>query len=203
MNEEKPDREDDASKMSDAIINAVNEDRADEDDDAFSRRERKVESSKEDERIRKAKELKKQLRKRELGILRYRWPTAVLIMTGIFSIFTQFLPVWIQNTLVYGFDSYWEAFLFNGNVFWLFPIISGIILIVIGYFAYARPRATFWAVGPAMMMAMAGSLVYFLIELAVIANSELMGELLTTGTPMEMLVIAVLSLLAIALREKE
>ncbi len=203
MNEENPEREEGASEMSDAIIDAVNEDQADF-DDVFSRGERKVEKSKEEERIRKAKELKKQLRKRELGILRYRWPTAVLIITGIFSLMTQFLPVWVQDSVnpVYGFNTYLEGFLFNGNGFFLFPLISGIILIAIGFFAYARPRATYWAVGPAMMMAMAGSFVYLLIEV-VASVPDLQIEISATGTPLQMFVVAVLSLLAIALREKE
>ncbi len=202
MIEEKPDSQDDASEMSDAIIDAVKEDRADS-EDALSKRERKVEMSKEEERIQKAKELKKQLRKRELGILRYRWPAAILIISGVFSIVSEFLDVWNNTQLFYGFNTYWEAFLFSPNVFWLFPLICGCILILIGFFAYARPKFTFLAVIPAMMMTMAGALPYFLIDLVGIANPDAIGDIQATLVPIQMFIVAVLCLLAIAMREKE
>ncbi|MHA1909616.1 MAG: hypothetical protein ACW98Y_20115 [Candidatus Thorarchaeota archaeon] len=200
MIDERPEHEEDPSEMSDAIIDAVNKERV-EDDDAFSKPERKVERTKEEERILKAKELKKQLRMRELGILRYRWPTAVLLISGIFSILTEFLDIWVQipnPDPAYGFDSYWAAFIFNPNVFWLFPIISGSILIVISYFAYTRPKYTFISIIPAMMMAIAGAFPFLLIEIAFgVVEIEM------TLVPIQMVIVAILSLLAIAMREKE
>ncbi|MFW9850769.1 MAG: hypothetical protein ACFFF4_16705 [Candidatus Thorarchaeota archaeon] len=199
MNEEMPENEDNAADMSDAIVDAVNRDKEDS-DDALSKRERKVEQTKEAERIRKAKELKKQLRKRELGILRYRWPAAILIISGVFSLLNQFLAIWIQDALdpAYGFNTYMEAFFFNGNVFFLFPIFSGILLILIGYFAYARPRATYWSLAPAMMMAMAGAFPYLLIDIV-----SGFVDIQATMVPIQMIFVAVLCLLAIAMREKE
>lgn len=205
MFEQSDDREEEAAELSESIVEAVEKDQSKAtDEDTLSRREKKIESTKEQERIQKARALKKQLRKRELGILRYRWPAAVLIITGMFSIITQFLPVWVQDELepAYGFNTYMEGFFFNGNVFFLFPVISGIILIAIGFFAYTRPKATYWAVAPAMMMAMAGSFVYLLIEVALsVPGVEVVIS--ATGTPLQMLVTVILSLLAIALREKE
>ena len=202
MIEENPER--DADEMSDAIISAVKDDQnMSDDEDALSKGERRVELGKEEERILKAKQLKKELRKRELGILRYRWPTTVLVISGIFAIMTQFLAVWNQVSAFYVFNNYWEAFLFSANGFWLFPLISGIILIVIGFFAYTRPKATYFAVIPAMMMAMAGSMVYFLIELVAVGLPDFSNEIIATLAPIEMLVVAVLALLSIAIREKE
>ncbi|MDF1539136.1 MAG: hypothetical protein P1Q69_09545 [Candidatus Thorarchaeota archaeon] len=204
MIDEKSERTDDAEDMSSAIVSAVEEEeRKNDDEDALSRNERRVELTKEEERIQKAKQLKKELRKRELGILRYRWPTVVLFVSGIFAIITQFLAVWTQVSAFYGFNTYWEAFLFNTNIFWLFPMISGIILIVMAFFAYSRPKATYFGVVPAMMMAMAGSMPYFLIELVAVGIPDFANEIVATGTPIEMFVVAILALLAIAIREKE
>ena len=98
-------------KMADEIIDAVKEDPdMDDDEDALSPRERQVEIDKEQERIRRAQELKKQLRKRELGILTYRWPAVVLILSGIMAIFTQFQQVMVHPPGI-GFDTFIDAIL--------------------------------------------------------------------------------------------
>ncbi|MFW9920534.1 MAG: hypothetical protein ACFFED_13100 [Candidatus Thorarchaeota archaeon] len=198
----------DTTEMAEAIVDAVEEERSTvNDEDALTKMEREVEADKEQERIRRAKELKKQLRRREIGLLYYRWPAAVLILSGILAIATEFLPIWVQEEAVFGFYTFWEGFIVAGSVFWLFPIASGAIMIVLGYFAYARPKTTFLAVIPAMLMAMAGSQVYFLITAAYtaaeIAGTPIDFAFMATGTPLQMIIVALLALLSIAIREKE
>jgi hypothetical protein len=53
-----------------------------------------------------------------------------------------------------------------------------------------------------MLMAMAGIMVYFLVTFAVSADPSLDGLILATGGPIGMLTVAVLCLLAVAIREK-
>lgn len=199
---------DEPQEMADAILDAVEEEQSSSDDvDALSKVEREVEADKEEERIRRAKELRKQLRKREIGLLYYRWPAAVLVLSGVLAIFTEFLPIWVQEEEVFGFYTFWEGFIQAGSIFWLFPIASGAIMMILGYFAYARPKATFLAVIPAMLMAMAGSQVYFLVTAAYtaaeIAGTPIDFEFIATATPLQMIIVALLALLAIAIREKE
>ena len=80
-------------------------------------------------------------------------------------------------------------------------------MIILAYFAYSRPKMTFLAIIPAMLMAMAGSQVYFLVTAAYtaadIAGTPIDFEFMATATPLQMVIVAVLALLAIAVREKE
>ncbi|NHJ13375.1 MAG: hypothetical protein EAX95_06840 [Candidatus Thorarchaeota archaeon] len=191
-------------EMAEEIIDAVEDEQQDE--DALTKREREIERKKEEERVKKAMELKKQLRKRELGLLHYRWPALVLILSGILAIWTEFLVVMTHEAGV-GFDTFWDVFLFGAfdqapyNGFFIFPLVAGTLLIVLGFFAYSNPKATYFSAIPAMMMAMAGMNVYFFVSvtLQLIPNVELAS----TGVPMTMLIVGVLSLISIALREKE
>ncbi|MFX0107822.1 MAG: hypothetical protein ACFE7R_06045, partial [Candidatus Hodarchaeota archaeon] len=185
-------------EMASEIIDAAQEE---EQDDGLTKGEREIESKKEAERIRKAKKLRKQLRKRELGLLQYKWPAAMLILTGILAIWTEFVVIWTQNPVVYGFDTFWGGFTFSGNVFFLFPAISGIILIVSGYLAYSNPKATFLSIIPSMMMSMAGGQIYFLISVVTMANEDI--ELVPTGAPVTMFIVGLVALLSIFLRERE
>ncbi len=194
---EKSGDETDSDELASELIDAVEEDQ--EEDDALTKSERKIESQKEEERVRKAKELRKQLRRRELGLLQYRWPAAVLILTGVLSIWTEFSVVMLHDPGI-GFDTFWDALFLSGNPFFLFPLLAGGILIILGYFAYSNPKATYLSVIPAMMMAMAGMNVYFLISFGLQINPDAM--LMATGTPLTMLLAGLLSLLSILLREK-
>ncbi|MHA2240780.1 MAG: hypothetical protein ACXACE_04165 [Candidatus Thorarchaeota archaeon] len=202
MEEDKPMNEDEASEIADEIIDAIEND-IESTEDGLTKKERQIELDKETERIRKAKELKKQLRQRELGFLNYRWPAVVLILAGVLAIWTEFNTVWVQNEIVYGFNTFLEGFLFNGSIFFLFPIISGVILAVLGVFAYRNPKATYLSVVPAMLMAMAGAQVYFLVTAAVTADPSLDGQILATGTPFTMFIIALLGIMSFLIREKE
>ncbi|MHA2142387.1 MAG: hypothetical protein ACXADC_12170 [Candidatus Thorarchaeota archaeon] len=186
-----------SDEIASEIIDAVEEDQ--EEEDALTKGERKVEERREAERVRKAKELKKQLRRRELGLLQYRWPAIVLVLTGVLSIWTEFSVVMIHDPGI-GFDTFWSALFLSGNPFFLFPLLAGGLLIVLGYFAYSNPKATYVSVLPAMMMAMAGMNVYFLISFGLQVNPDAL--LMSTGTPLTMLLTGLLSLLSILLREK-
>ncbi|MHA2302026.1 MAG: hypothetical protein ACXACD_13855 [Candidatus Thorarchaeota archaeon] len=201
--QERPIDETSSDELASELIDAVGEDQ--NEDDALTKRERKVEKEKEEERIRKAKELKKQLRRKELGLLQYRWPAIVLLLTGILSIWTEFSDVMYHDPGM-GFDTFWGVFV-NGsgtlqafNIFFIFPLISGSILVVLAYFAYSNPKATFLSVFPALMMAMSGMNVYFWISVALQAFPS--ASIGPTGTPMTMLLTGVLSLLSILLRER-
>ncbi|MHA1925711.1 MAG: hypothetical protein ACXABV_14260 [Candidatus Thorarchaeota archaeon] len=201
--QERPIDETSSDELASELIDAVGEDQ--NEDDALTKRERKVEKEKEEERIRKAKELKKQLRRKELGLLQYRWPAIVLLLTGILSIWTEFSDVMYRDPGM-GFDTFWGVFV-NGsgtlqafNIFFIFPLISGSILVVLAYFAYSNPKATFLSVFPALMMAMSGMNVYFWISVALQAFPS--ASIGPTGTPMTMLLTGVLSLLSILLRER-
>ncbi|MGY5876130.1 MAG: hypothetical protein RTU30_10315 [Candidatus Thorarchaeota archaeon] len=188
----------DSSDMAADIIDSIEED--DEEEDALTPRERGIELSKEQERIRKAKELKRQLRKRELGLLQYRWPAVVLILSGVMAIWTQFQIVMIHPVGV-GFDTFWDAFILFGNPFFIVPIFSGGIMILLGILAYTDPRAPYVSLIPAMLMAMAGAIVYYLISFALAFDPE--AAVSPTGTPLSMFIVAILCLLAIAMRERE
>ena len=213
MAEDNRDNEAGTDDMTEAIIAAV-EEPYEQDDDGLTKRERLVEHDKESERIRKAKELKKALRKRELGFLNYRWPAMILVVSGILSIWTEFLVTTMADDValslgVIPLGSFWEEFLDGFNIFFIFPLICGVMFIIIGYFAYTNPKATYLSAIPAMMMASAGSTVLFMITMTVtivedpINNLSASGHLWATGAPITMLIIAVMALLSIMLREKE
>ena len=201
--QEKSNDDPSSDELASEIVEAIEQDLDEE--DALTQRERKIENEKEEERKRKAKELKKQLRRKELGLLHYRWPAIVLGLTGILSIWTEFLVVMYHDPGI-GFDTFWDVFVYGSgslqayNIFFIFPLISGGILIALGYFAYTNPKATYLSVFPAMMMAMSGMNVYFWISIAIQAfPSAIVGA---TGTPMTMILTGVLSLLSILLRER-
>ncbi len=191
-------------EMAEEIVAAV-EDVAEEgaEEDGLTRRERAIERRHESERVRRARELRKKLRKRELGLLHYRWPAAVLFLAGVLSVWTEYLPVMVHPEGI-GFDSFASAFAEYPNVFFLFPLIAGVMLIVIAFFAYSDPRATFASIIPAMIAVMAGANVYFLVSVGLYANPDVGAtDLYATGTPLSMMMVGLLSVLAVVLREKE
>jgi hypothetical protein len=201
--QEKSDDDVGSNELASEIIDAVEEDMDEE--DALTERERKIEDKIEEERRKKAKELKKQLRRKELGLLQYRWPAIVLGLSGILSIWTEFLVVMYHDPGI-GIDTFWDVFLYGAgslqayNIFFIFPLISGGILFVLGYFAYTNPKATYLSVFPAMMMAMSGMNVYYWISFYLeLFPSASLGP---TSTPLTMLFTGVLSLLSILLRER-
>jgi hypothetical protein len=169
-------------------------------DDGLTKRERTVEETKQAERIRKAKELRKQLRKKELGLVKYRWPALILLLAGALSIWTEFLTVMIHPSDA-GFGNFVDGFAKSGNAFFLFPVIAGVIMVVCGLFAYNNPKATLISLIPGMMMAMSGVTVYFLISFALEVDPS--AQFSATPIPFAMLLIALLSILAILLRTRE
>lgn len=208
MNNEEADQSDDAIEKAKEIVEAVSDEtKTEEADDGLTEPERIVEQKKESERIKKARELKKQLRKRELGLIHYRWPAAVLILGALMAILTEFLVV-MEHEAGIGFDTFFEEAMrqivqgaIGPFIFFIFPIISGTLMIFVGILAYNNPRASYLSIIPAAMMAMAGMNVYFWISFGRMANPD--AELAATGTPLTMLVVAVLCLLAIGMKEKE
>ena len=193
--------------MAEDLIDAI-DDYVDEDDegDGLTKKEREIEVSRGSERQRKAQELKKQLRKRQLGMLTYKWPAFVLLLGGFLAISTQFLQVMVREPGVppeVGFDTYVDAFILSGGVLYLFPAIGGVFMIALSYFSYTNPRATWLALIPAAMLGMAGATVYFLVTFAVTADPTLEGLIYASPTPLSMIIAAVIALFAIALREKE
>jgi hypothetical protein len=191
----------DPEDMAEEIVDAVFEESEEDVEDGLTRKEKEVEK-KEQERIKKARKLKKQLRKRELGVLHYRWPAAILVISGLLAIWTEFVAVMVHPPEV-GFDTYFEVVVLTGNPFFLFPVLAGILLIISGVLAYNRPRAPYISIIPAMMMVMAGAMVYFLVSFAVTVDPDLEGQVSATGVPVTMFIIAIVALFSIALREKE
>ncbi len=189
------------------LIDAIDDEMDDHDvSDGLTKKEREIEVSRESERKRKAQELKKQLRKRQLGFLTYRWPAFVLIFGGILAISTEFLQVMIRDPGVppeVGFDTFFDALQRTGGVFYVFPVIAGGFMIILSYFAYENPRATLLAIIPAGMLVMSGGYVFFLIEFAVAYQPELVGLIYSTLTPISMIIAGIIAILAIILREKE
>jgi len=193
-NEEKKD----SSEMASGIEKAVREDKAKE--KGLTKSEERIERAKEQERKKKAKELRAKLRKRELGLMKYRWPAMILMITGFLGIWSEFLPV-MNHPPDIGFDTFFDAYLMTGSLFFLFPMIGGVLLLAIGYWAYTEPRATYFSVIPAMMLAMSATTVYFLISFGLSVDPE--ANLAATGIPLTMIVYAIVALLSIPLREKE
>ncbi len=197
---------DDAEEMADEIVNAVEE--QDETDDALTSAEREIERKKEIERVRKARELKRQLRKRELGLLSYRWPALILIVAGALSIWTEFLDVMVHPDGL-GYDSFWQMFNLrpeiNVKFYFFIPVIAGALFILCGIVAYRDPRGAFTAILPSLMMIMVGANVYFQVTFLVTFayESGLDVTLYATGAPLTMLICGLLGFLALAMREKE
>lgn len=192
----------DPEGMAEEIADAVFEESDEDVEDGLTRKEKEVEKKKEEERVRKARILKRQLRKRELGVLHYRWPAVILIIAGLLAIWTEFVAVMVHPPEV-GFDTYFEVFVSTGGLFYLFPVLAGIILIISGVIAYNDPRAPYLSVIPAMMMVMTGAMVYFLVSFAIAADPNMEGQVFATGAPITMFIIAVTALFSIAMREKE
>lgn len=197
----------DSEEMADDLIDAI-DDEADSDSvDGLTKRERDIEVGQESERQRKAKELKKQLRKRQLGLINYRWPALVLILGGIMAISSEFLTVMFRDPVEIppevGFDTFVEAFSRTGGVIYIFPIIGGAFMIGLSYFAYSNPRATWLAIIPALLLFMAGGTVYFLITFAVSAQPLYADFIYATPVALTMLIAGIVSLLAIAMKETE
>jgi len=196
--DERPSESEDASKTADEIVRSVREDKSA--DDGLTKRERSIEESKHAERIRKAKELRKQLRKKELGLVKYRWSALVLLLGGVLSIWSEFLVTMVHPAGI-GIDSFADAFALFGDVFFLFPALAGGIMVVCGIFAYTNPKATLVSLIPGMMIAMSGGEIYFLVSFALAADPN--AGVWATGTPLTMLLTAALCLLAVFLRERE
>ncbi len=196
-----------SEEMADELIDAIDEDADSDAADGMTKREREIEESRESERVRKAQELKKQLRRRQLGLINYRWPAIVLILGGILAISSEFTQVMYRDPLVIpsdvGFNTFLDAFMLSGGVIYIFPIIAGALMIILSYFAYSNPRATWIALIPALMLLMSGSTVYFLITFAVTAQPEFTGAIYASGGPLTMIIAGVVALLAIAMKERE
>ena len=196
-----------STDLAEELVDAIDEDaEPDQAGDGLTVRERHIESKRMSERERKAEELRKQLRKRSLGLLNYRWPAMMLVFCGIMAIMSNFLQVMTRLEGVppeVGFNTYIDAFLITGGVFFLFPVIAGSFMIMLSYFAYRTPKATWLALIPSMMLFMAGGTVYFLVTFAVSAQPELTGLIYATGVPLSMLIAGGIALLAIYMREKE
>jgi hypothetical protein len=188
---------DEPSDMADEIVDSVENN---DEEDGLTARERSIEHSKEEERILKAKELRRQLRKRELGILKYRWPMAILVLSGLMAIWTQFLQVMVRPPDI-GFDSYLTAFIEYGNLFFLTPTIAGVIMIIIGIVSYQDSRGPYLSVIPSMLMIIAGAMIYYLVSFALAFDPE--AAIAATGTPLSMIVIGVTALFSIGMRERE
>ncbi|MFW9956682.1 MAG: hypothetical protein ACFFCT_01310 [Candidatus Odinarchaeota archaeon] len=189
------------------LIDAIDEEAGpDEVRDGLTQRERQIESKRMSERERKAEELRKQLRRRSLGLLNYRWPAALLIFSGILAIMSNFLQVMTRLEGVppeVGFNTFIDAFMLSGGVIYLFPIIAGLFMIILSYFSYTNPKATWLALIPALMLFMAGGSVYFLVTFAVSFQPELTGLIYATGVPLSMFIAGGIALIAIYMREKE
>jgi hypothetical protein len=203
MSDEKESRN--AEEMAGEIIESVTSDN--ETEDSLTQRERRIEKDKEAERIRKARELKKQLRKRDLGLLKYRWPAVILLLSGIMSIITEFLQV-MEAPEGYGFSTFIQVAIerlaqgqINYVVFYTLPLIAGTIMIIGALISYYNPRGTFLSIIPAMMMVMAGANIYYFIDITYIINPEIV--ITATGVPFAMILFGVVALLSIGIREKE
>ncbi|TFG32031.1 hypothetical protein EU528_04610 [Candidatus Thorarchaeota archaeon] len=199
--------EKDSTKMAEDLVDAIDDEAGSDDvEDGLTKRERGIEASRVTERERKAEELRKQLRKRSLGMLNYRWAAGSLIIGGILAIISNFMQAMTRGAIVppeVGFNTFWEGFLQYGGLYFILPIISGAFMIILAYFAYTTPKYTWLALIPGMILAMAGLFVYFLITFAVTYQPELTDELYAAFAPILMIVAAVFNLVAIALKERE
>ena len=197
----------DSEEMADELIDAIDEEADSDAVDGLTKREREIEVGRDSERQRKAQELKKQLRKRQLGLINYRWPALVLILGGIMAITSEFLKVMERDPVVIppevGFDTFVEAFIRTGGIIYIFPVISGVFMIILSYFAYSNPRATWLAIIPALLLIMSGGIVYFLITLGVTAQPQYTGFIFATPVALTMLIAGVVALLAVAMKEAE
>ena len=196
-----------STDLAEELVDAI-DDGADhaQEGDGLTTRERHIESKRVSERERKAEELRKQLRKRSLGLLNYRWPAMMLVFSGIMAVMSNFLQVMTRLEGVppeVGFNTFIDAFLVTGGVVYLFPVVAGSFMIVLSYFSYTTPKATWLALIPSLMLFMAGGNVYYLVTFAVSFQPELTGLIYATGIPLSMFIAGGIGLLAIYMREKE
>lgn len=193
--------------LAEELVDAIDENGdLDQEGDGLTKRERHIESKRMSDRERKAEELRKQLRKRNLGLLNYRWPATMLVFSGIMAIMSNFLQVMTRLEGVpsdVGFSTFIDAFILSGGVIYLFPLIAGSFMIALSYFAYTKPKATWLALIPSLMLFMAGGTVYFLVTVAVSFQPELTGLIYATGVPISMFIAGGIALIAIYMREKE
>ena len=198
--------EKDSTEMAEDLVDAI-DDEAGSSDDGLTQRERRIESGRASERERKAEELRKQLRKRSLGMLNYRWAAGFLLIGGVIAIITNFVQAMTRGPLSIaadvGFNTYLEAFLMTGGAIYIFPIIAGAFMIILSYFAYTNPKYTWLSLVPGIMLAMAGFTVYFLVSFAVVAQPDLLDDLYAAFAPIFMIVAAAFNVIAIFLKEKE
>ena len=200
--------EKDSTEMAEDLVDAIDDEAGSDDvEDGLTKRERGIESSRVTERERKAEELRKQLRKRSLGMLNYKWAAGSLIIGGILAIISNFAQAMTRGPLSLaadvGFYSFLDAFMATGGAIYVFPVIAGIFMIILSYFSYTKPRYTWLALIPGIMLAMAGFIVYFLITFAVTAQPDLTDDLYAAFAPIIMVVAAAINLIAIFLKEKE
>jgi hypothetical protein len=197
----------DSEEMAEEIIDAIDDEADSDAADGLTKKEREIEEERGSERQRKAQELRKQLRRRQLGLINYRWPALVLILGGIMAIISQFLTVMYRDPAVIppevGFDTFVEAFSRTGGVIYIFPIVAGALMIILSYFAYSNPKATWLSLIPAMMLVMAGGTVFFLVTFAVTAQPSYADFIYATPSVLTMIIAGVVALLAIAMRETE
>ncbi len=200
-------KEKDSTDMAEDLVDAIDNEAEQEDvDDGLSKRERSIEISRTAEREKKAQKLKKQLRKRSLGMLNFRWPMYLLVIGGVIAIITTFLQIMVRTAAVppeIGFYNFIEAFTMTGGAIYLFPIIAGVIMIILGFFAYTTSKYAWLSLIPAIMLGMAGGTVYFLITFSVNNQPELTGEIYASIIPFVMFLAAGLNLVAISVKETE
>ena len=92
---------DESTEMAEDLVDAVDEDAEDKKPkDGLTKRERHIELSRVQDREKKADELRKQLRKRNLGLLNYRWAAGLLFIGGFLSILTNFVQVMTRTAAV-------------------------------------------------------------------------------------------------------
>ncbi len=200
MSDDSSDRYD-SSEAADEIVDAVTEHEPKEDvEDGLTKREREIARRVDEERRKKGEAVMARLRERRMGMLNYRWPAAILVGAGILSIWSEFLTVMIHPPGI-GFDSYLQAYITTGSIFFLFPVIAGVILFMCAFWAYEDPRGTYLSIIPAMMMTMSGMMVYYLVSFALAVDPE--AGVSPTGAPVTMLLTAALCLFAIIMRERE
>ena len=102
-----------------------------------------------------------------------------------------------------GFDTFLDAFIRSGGPIFLFPVIGGLLMIVLSYFSYSNPRATWLALIPAILLLMSGGTVYFLVTFAVSAQPQYTEFIYATPVALTMVIAGVVALLAIAMKEAE
>jgi hypothetical protein len=123
------------------------------------------------------------------------------------AIISEFLTVMYRDPGVIppevGFDTFLEAFSRTGGIIYIFPIIGGALMIILSYFAYSNPRATWLSLIPGMMIIMAGGTVFFLVTFAVTAQPTYVEYIYATPSTLTMIISGAVAFLAILMRERE